>query len=58
MEEDNRPEWCKETERHADCFVTIPPYAKLTITWQPDEDEKKLSKLEWTGPCCVAVITD
>jgi hypothetical protein len=54
--EDTRPDWCKEAEKHAGCFVLVPPDERAVLCW--GREDAIMSKVEFTGPCSVAVITD
>jgi hypothetical protein len=54
---DTRPGWCKEAEKHSDCFVSISPDERITFYWG-HKDAAMMNKAEFTGPCCVAFIRD
>jgi hypothetical protein len=54
---DTRPDWCKETEKHSDCFVLISPDERVTLCWG-HKDATVMNKVEFTGPCVIALITD
>jgi hypothetical protein len=53
---DTRPDWCKEAEKHSSCFVLIPPDEQAVLYW--GREGAAMSKVEFTGPCSVAVLTD
>lgn len=56
-DKDTRPDWCKEAEKHSRCFVLISPNERVVLSWGR-QDGAVMNKVEFTGPCSIAVITD
>jgi hypothetical protein len=54
---DTRPGWCKEAEEYSACFIAVSPDERIMLYWG-HKDAAVRNKVEFTGPCCIAFITD